>query len=106
MGAHALLARIEQMGCQPPFSERHLGPLEYRSDRDRELTFAFVAVVEAGPMRTLLALYLGDLVPVRVAAMRANGAIGPTHGFKSLARRVLVGEDRVLCFGLGHDNLL
>src|SRR5215204_4579229 len=106
MGADALLARIEQMGCQPPFSQRHLGTLEYGADRDRELAFTFVAVVEAGAMRPLLAFYLGDLVPVRVAAMRANGTIGPAHGFKSLASRVLVREDRVLCFGLGHDALL
>jgi hypothetical protein len=57
-------------------------------------------------MGPLLALYLGDLVAIGIAAMRANGAIGPTHGLKSLTRCVLVGEDRVLCFGLGHDALL
>src|SRR5687767_10613455 len=99
MGANALLARIEQMRCQPPLGERDFAAFEYGPDRDGELAFAFVAVVEAGAMA--LASYQRDPIAVG-AAMRADRAIGPAHGLKGLAGRVQVVEDRVLCVASGH----
>ena len=51
MGAHALLARIEQMG----------GKLEYGANSHGELAFAVVAIVHAA-MRLLLAFDLGNLL--------------------------------------------
>jgi hypothetical protein len=42
-----------------------------------------------------LALKLGELVLIRVAAMRANATVGPNAGFKPFAGCGFVLEDRV-----------
>jgi hypothetical protein len=102
MRAETLLARIEQVDGHPPLGQRNLWPLEYGADRNCELAFAFVAVVEAGTVP--VAWYQGDAI-ANGAAMRANRTTGPANRFKGLAGVVLVNEDRVLELGgyVGHS---
>ena len=92
---HAFLDDAEKVCRQQPLCERDFGALKHGSDRDRELALAFVAVVEAGTMRALLAFDLGDALGIGVAAMRAVGTIRPTDGLKSFAGCVFVGEHGV-----------
>jgi hypothetical protein len=47
----------------------------------------------------------GDAVLIVIAAMRADRAIGPAHGFKRLTRFVGVVENWILEFGFHGDDL-
>jgi hypothetical protein len=93
---YAVLARVHHVGRHPPFGEGHLRALEYGSDRHGELAFAFVAIVQSGTMRVLLALDLGKFLLIGVPAMRADRAIGPTDGLKGFAGLVLIVKHGVL----------
>jgi hypothetical protein len=49
VSGRAILAAVHHVRRYPPLGQGHLGALEYGSDRHRELAFAIVAVVQAGP---------------------------------------------------------
>lgn len=83
--ADPLLARRHEMRREQPFVERNMARLVNRADRHSELLAAVVAVVKAGAMRALGALYRRDAV-AHHAAMRAHGTIRPAHALKVAAR--------------------
>ena len=95
MGADALLAGGHQEQRGKPLCKRDFGALEHGVHGYGELLAAlrFVALVHAGTVR--LALKLGDLVLIGIAAVRANSAVGPDAGFKPFAGGGFVEEDRV-----------
>src|SRR5437879_770051 len=95
MRANALLGSGHEEQRRKPLGQRDFGALEYGVDGDSELLAArrFVALVHARTVR--LALKLGELFLIRVAAMRANPTVGPNAGFQPFAGCGLVLEDRV-----------
>lgn len=90
-GAHALLARIHQVDDEAPFRQRDLRSLANRVDRNSELLAAVIALNEARTM--LLAVQTGQTLTL--AAMRAEGAIGPDPRLEPLTGLLLVVKDGV-----------
>ena len=86
MGRHALLAgkAIRCIG-QPPLAEQQLGTLKNSADSDRELAFAFVAVVEARTVGLFLARDPGDLLRIVLPQCGQNGPSGQRTASKWLS---------------------
>jgi len=95
MRANALLGSSHQEQRRKSLGQRYLGALEDSVDGHGKLLAAlrFIALVHAGTVR--LALQFGQLILIRVAAMRANPTVGPDAGFKPFAGCGFVLEDRV-----------
>lgn len=94
MGGNAFLAGSHQFDGEQPLIERDFGAFKDGANRDGELLAAFGALVQAGAVR--LASKGFDLLRVCIAAMRANGAIGPALRLKMNAGGVGIGIDRVI----------
>jgi hypothetical protein len=82
---------------QKPLGERNLAALHDRADRHRELAVALGAIVQAGPMG--IALTLGDLLLIGVAAMRTERTIGPADRLQGFAGLIVIGKSGVLEIG-------
>jgi hypothetical protein len=95
MRADALLGGGHQEQRGKPLGQRDFGALEYGVYGHGELLTAFrlVALVHAGTVS--LALKLGDLLLIGVAAMRANPTIRPNAGFKPITGCGFILEDWV-----------
>lgn len=85
MRVDALLGGGHQEQRGKPLRQRYLGALENGVYRDGELlgTLRLVVLVHARTVR--LALKLGELVLICVAAMRADSTVGPNASFKPFA---------------------
>ena len=84
MRADALLGSGHEEQSRQPLGQRDFGTFKYGVHGHGELLAAFglVALVHARTVR--LAFQLGELVLIRVAAMRANPTVGPDAGFKPI----------------------
>ena len=96
MSANPLLGSGHQEQRGKPLGQRNFGALEHGVHGHGELLAAvgLVALIHAGTVR--LAFQLGELVLIRVAAMRANPTVRPDAGFKPIAGCGFVEEDRIL----------
>src|SRR6185437_7731722 len=94
MGANALLGSVHQEQRGKPLGERDFGALKNRVHGHRELQAALglVALVYASAVG--VALKLGDLVLIGVAAVRAIRAFRPNPSLKPFAGLGFVGKDR------------
>src|SRR6185437_7506173 len=95
---NALLGGAEQEGSHKPFVERHMGALEQRSDHDRELLTAGIALVVARTGGD--SGCLGDC-----AAIAADRALRPEMAFEPGSGFVGILENRILEF-CGHGGYL
>ena len=96
MDADNVLGPGYQEQRSKPLRERNFGALEDGPDRDSELLSAgrFIALVDTRTVR--LASKLGDLVLIRVAAMRADRTFRPRPAFQPSTGSFFVLKDRVL----------
>lgn len=97
-GGNAVLVRAHHVESHEPLRERNLRPLEDGSDEHRELLAALGALPDAtvGDLarlgQTLAVLRLDEVRPVDRTTVRALGTVRPTHFFKKLIGRCLIGE--------------
>jgi hypothetical protein len=99
MRRYSLFGRPDKVHRKPPFCQWDLAALENGPDGRRKLTFALVAVIETVAMGMLFALDLGDLILVRIAAMRAKWTVRPNDGLKRFAGCGFIGEAGILKVG-------
>lgn len=102
VGADALLAPAHQVEGQQPLVQGHMALLQHGADRDRELTLAIVAVIEALAVGFLGAFDLMDAARLGLT-VRAHGTVGPAGGLQVFAGCVGVIEDRI--GEVGHGSI-
>jgi hypothetical protein len=78
----------QKVGCGQPLMQRNLAPLKKGSDRYGELFITVAAFYQTGPC----ALARDAIYLLGPAALRTDGAIGPTDTLKVFAGLVLIME--------------
>jgi hypothetical protein len=99
-GADAFLAGAQQMDGLQPEPQGQVAVLENGADSHGEGLAAGVALAQPRPSG--LAAQASDFCLIDVAAMRANGTIGPKFAFDILESGVLVMEAVIRKDGVGH----